>query len=175
MVCIGREKVGFIGKGRDINGGRETGVRNASGSKGRNPLANCAGTCEPVLESVFSICNPEGGNQEFKVVNLEYFKFGRNRGEIRSDDLPIKEPGFLPTCSSTSVRILNLELHWVHICKPKGRNQESRLQRLGHAQDSRHCMRSRISIFCSWEDFTTVFPDLPASKATQHPRTDLTD
>ena len=29
---------------------------------------------------------------------LEKFKFGRNRGEIRSDDLPIKEPGFLPTC-----------------------------------------------------------------------------
>ena len=62
-----------------------------------------------------SICNPERGNQEFKIINLENFKFGRNRGEIRSDDLPIKEPGFLPTCFSTSVRILNLELHWVNM------------------------------------------------------------
>ena len=39
--------------------------------------------------------NPKGRNQKIKI-NLENFKFGR--GEIRSDDLPIKEPGFLPTC-----------------------------------------------------------------------------
>ena len=39
--------------------------------------------------------NPKGRNQKIKI-NLENFKFGR--GEIRSDDLPVKEPGFLPTC-----------------------------------------------------------------------------
>ena len=62
-----------------------------------------------------AICNPKGRNQKIKI-NLENFKFGRNRGEIRSDDLPIKEPGFLPTClQHFGAGLVYFELHGVNM------------------------------------------------------------
>ena len=65
------------------------------------------------MERPERICNPKGRNQKIKI-NLENFKFGRNRGEIRSDDLPIKEPGFLPTfLQHFGAGLVYFELHRV--------------------------------------------------------------
>ena len=68
-------------------------IKNGSKQKARPKGVNL----DTQTLGILLICNPKGRNQKIKI-NLENFKFGRNRGEIRSDALPIKEPGFLPTC-----------------------------------------------------------------------------
>ena len=78
------------------------------------------------MERPERICNPKGRNQKIKI-SLENFKFGRNRGEIRSDDLPVKEPGFLPTClQHLGAGLVYFELYGVIIMICKNNNLKTR-------------------------------------------------